>query len=320
MKKKNFSEELISVIIPTYNRAWCIERAIESILKQTYPYWELIIVDDGSTDTTKEVISKYLENKKIKYVRFKKNRGVNFARNKGFDLARGNYIALLDSDDELKLKALNIITTEFKKIKKRQDIGALLFNCENDEGKAIGTSPDNHSIITLKDWIEGNKFSGEKYVAIRGDLIKKDYYRFPYLRGQMESFLWLQIAQKYKFLFVNKVVRKYYTKHSSRLTGTGQMIRKAKYQQAVYKQFLKRFKKDYLKYNPRGLSKIYLEKGLNEIIAKKNKDGKGSIINSIKYNRSKLPLVFTLYILSFLPNKLFIKLAKFGHRFKRVLK
>ncbi len=90
---------LISIIIPTHNRAYILPRAVESILKQTYSNWELIIVDDGSTDNTKEVVANYA-NPCIKYV-FQKNAGQSAARNTGIRHSKGEWIAYLDSDDEL---------------------------------------------------------------------------------------------------------------------------------------------------------------------------------------------------------------------------
>ena len=89
--------DLISVIIPTYNRAHIIKRSVESVLNQTYKNIELIIVDDGSTDNTKEIIDS-INDKRIKYI-YQANQGAASARNKGIDLAEGQYIAFQDSDD-----------------------------------------------------------------------------------------------------------------------------------------------------------------------------------------------------------------------------
>lgn len=88
---------LISVIIPTYNRANFLHQAIESVLAQTYKNWELIIVDDGSTDNTSELVRKFTD-KRIIYL-YQENRGASAARNKGIQKAKGEYIAFLDSDD-----------------------------------------------------------------------------------------------------------------------------------------------------------------------------------------------------------------------------
>jgi glycosyltransferase involved in cell wall biosynthesis len=86
-----------SVIIPTYNRATLLERAIVSVLNQTYSNWELIIVDDGSTDNTFELVSSY-DDLRIKYI-YQENSERSAARNKGIVNASGEYICFLDSDD-----------------------------------------------------------------------------------------------------------------------------------------------------------------------------------------------------------------------------
>ena len=92
-------EEMVSIIVPTYNREKTIERAVQSILRQTYGYYEIIIVDDGSTDNTEEII-KGIEDDRIRYIRYKDNQGVSHARNVGIQAAQYDYIAFLDSDDE----------------------------------------------------------------------------------------------------------------------------------------------------------------------------------------------------------------------------
>lgn len=89
---------MISVIIPSYNRGQIIIKSIESVLKQTYKDFELIIVDDGSIDNTKEVILA-IPDKRIKYIKQTPNQGACVARNRGIAEARGEYIAFQDSDD-----------------------------------------------------------------------------------------------------------------------------------------------------------------------------------------------------------------------------
>jgi glycosyltransferase involved in cell wall biosynthesis len=87
----------VSVIIPTYNRAYCVGEAIESVLAQSLREREIIVVDDGSTDETFAVVQRYGD--AVRYLR-QSNAGVSAARNTGIRQARGEYIAFLDSDDE----------------------------------------------------------------------------------------------------------------------------------------------------------------------------------------------------------------------------
>ena len=89
----------ISIIIPTYNRASLIGRTIQSVLNQTSEQWELIVVDDGSTDSTKDDVMKF-DTDKIRYIK-QENSGANSARNRGATLATSDLLAFLDSDDEL---------------------------------------------------------------------------------------------------------------------------------------------------------------------------------------------------------------------------
>ena len=89
----------VSVIIPTYNRADLLPAAIDSVLRQTYSDFEVIVVDDGSTDSTSQVVSRYSADWRVKYA-FQKNQGRAMARNYGASLARGEFLGFLDSDDE----------------------------------------------------------------------------------------------------------------------------------------------------------------------------------------------------------------------------
>ncbi len=91
---------MVSIILCTYNRASLVARAINSVVKQSYHDWELIVIDDGSTDSTREIIKRVSSsNKKIRYY-YQSNKGLAKARNAGLKKANGEFITFIDSDDE----------------------------------------------------------------------------------------------------------------------------------------------------------------------------------------------------------------------------
>jgi len=105
------NEPLVSIIIPTFNRAHVITETLDSILAQTYQNWECIIVDDASTDNTDDVVAEYVnKDKRFKYYHRPKERlkGGNAARNYGFEVSRGEYIQWFDSDDLMHLNKIEI--------------------------------------------------------------------------------------------------------------------------------------------------------------------------------------------------------------------
>ena len=109
MKDILMKQPLVSVILPTYNRAWALKTAIDSVLFQNYPNIELIVIDDGSRDNTKELLKDY---KNQIRVLTQENAGVSAARNRGIEKSRGEFIALLDSDDAWDKKK-NILSNGF---------------------------------------------------------------------------------------------------------------------------------------------------------------------------------------------------------------
>jgi len=91
--------ELVSIIMPSFNTASFIAESIQSVLDQTYRDWELIIVDDCSTDNTDEVVKSFQEDQRILYLKNEKNSGAAVSRNRALREAKGRWIAFLDSDD-----------------------------------------------------------------------------------------------------------------------------------------------------------------------------------------------------------------------------
>lgn len=97
--QRELNDDLVSIIMPSYNTAPYIEESIKSVLNQTYKNWELIIVDDCSTDNTDTVVGPYLKDNRINYLKNEKNSGAAVSRNRALREAKGRWIAFLDSDD-----------------------------------------------------------------------------------------------------------------------------------------------------------------------------------------------------------------------------
>ena len=108
-------DQLVSIVTPIFNNEKVIEETIQSVLNQTYTNWELILVNDASSDNSSNLVKKFVEqDKRIKYYEFSTNKGAAEARNYGSKMAKGDYIAFLDADDlwhktklEIQIKTLN---------------------------------------------------------------------------------------------------------------------------------------------------------------------------------------------------------------------
>jgi glycosyltransferase involved in cell wall biosynthesis len=99
MENKKKKKTQIDIILPNFNSQEFIAETIKSIIKQSYSNWKLIIIDDNSNKKTKEILKKFIKNKKIKIYWFKKNQGAGFCRNYGIKKTKSPYIAFIDSDD-----------------------------------------------------------------------------------------------------------------------------------------------------------------------------------------------------------------------------
>ena len=106
----------ISVIMPTFNRCYVVWKAINSVLKQTYPFFELLIIDDGSQDDTGRLVKEFSD-PRIKYFRSEKNKGASAARNYGLKKAKAELIAYLDSDNAWYPEFLEAMNSAFDKNK-----------------------------------------------------------------------------------------------------------------------------------------------------------------------------------------------------------
>ncbi len=130
------ADDLISVVIPTYNREKTIKRCIDSIMSQTYPVYEVIIVDDGSIDKTIDIVEKEYQDQRIRIIR-QDHKGAQAARNVGIKAAGGKYIAFLDSDDEWLPNKLELQMQELAKDENAVVCGGYLrADCRTDHAVA----------------------------------------------------------------------------------------------------------------------------------------------------------------------------------------
>ena len=204
----------ISVIIPTYNRRHTLERAIDSVLSQTFKPFEIIIVDDGSEDGTSYWVQEAYPS--IKYI-YQPNNGVSSARNKGIRSSRGSWIALLDSDDEWMPEKL-----EDQVIFINENPGSLF--CHTNE-------------IWIRNGVRVNqmkkhkKYGGDifKYcldmcrISPSSSLIKKEVFEdvglFDESLTVCEDYdLWLRITANYTILFLDRPLIKKYGGHADQLS------------------------------------------------------------------------------------------------------
>lgn len=133
---------LVSVIIPTYNRAELVGRAIQSVLDQTYQDFEIIVVDDASIDNTENIVKGIID-ERIRYIRHERNKGAAITRNTGIKAAQGKYIAFQDSDDEWLPDKLEKQVSVFEKAGSKIDfVYCDMLMVEPDGRKRYHHSPD----------------------------------------------------------------------------------------------------------------------------------------------------------------------------------
>ncbi len=194
----------VSVIIPTYNRASLIGRAIQSVLDQTYQDCEIIVVDDGSTDDTGAILRSYGE--RIRTIRHSRNKGAGSARNTGIRQANGRYIAFLDSDDEWLRKKLEI---QMEAMRTAPSVVGVVYSGTwrvKGERKWLIPKPDQ---IPSDERLHRSLLSGAYMVLTPAALVKKECFetwgvfdeRLPALE---EWELWIRLSKSFRFLFVGE--------------------------------------------------------------------------------------------------------------------
>jgi len=196
----------VSVIIPTYNRARFLDEAIQSVLNQRFQDFELIVVDDGSSDDTPELVAQ-ISDSRIRYVRHEENRGISAALNTGIQASRGEYIARLDSDD---IWLSKMLATQIQALNTHPKAGlayAKTGAMDQDGTRIPGMwgQPEFFPGETFKSLLYGD-FTSNVTIVVRRECLDQVGLYDEAFQVNEDWELWLRVARLYRFAFVDDVL------------------------------------------------------------------------------------------------------------------
>jgi len=205
----------VSIILPTHNRAMTIKKSVESILEQTYKDFELIIIDDNSSDNTYGLVMAFGDNR-IQYTKLEKQMGAAYARNVGLKKAAGDYLAFQDSDD---IWLCEKLTKQMEVFEKEPDSTGVVYSgmwrINGDEkifvpgGNIHRREGDIHTEVLRKNFI------GLPSAIIRKECFATSGMFDESLPCLQDWELWIRMSKKYKFKYMNEaLVDAYYTDES----------------------------------------------------------------------------------------------------------
>lgn len=288
-----------SIIMPTYNRADLLPRAVKSVLNQTYGNFELLIINDGSQDSTEEVIRSFDDERIIK-LRHEKNRGVYAGINTGLDTAKGEYIMLLGDDDELCFNALESVML---KISEYFIKGVKIFwfdAYDLDSGDCASSRRKQEGDITYKnllcdDFRIDPVFVAEKSLFYGRKIEEKSW--------KDSGTIWLDLYEenhKYLPLYVPQIICKTRLMQGTHLSHSGASVRNIPGVIFAQKFFLGKYQEELKNVCPGRCGERMAVLGLYQIMNNERVEGRENIFKSFKFKFSLKYLILSLlsYFLS----------------------
>lgn len=199
----------ITVFTPTYNRGYLLDKLYKSLIVQTNKDFEWFIVDDGSTDNTRDIVKTFIDDNKIqiRYL-YQENGGKHRAINKGLDNVNSELFFIVDSDDILISSAIEIILEKFKTIEGSIEFAGIGFNRGYSESEMIGNTFSSYYIDCTNLERGKNNILGDKSEIYITEILRK--IKFPEIEGEnfmSEVVLWNEIArQGYKLRWFNEII------------------------------------------------------------------------------------------------------------------
>ena len=216
---------MLSIITPTFNRAACLPRCYKSLQKQTSFDFEWIIVDDGSTDSTAEVVSTFSSDHFPIIYKKKTNGGKHTALNAAHDAIRGKYVLILDSDDVLAETAVQEVLTAWSRYQRNPQIGILTFLKGADRDHPVCAATDYDIPVDIMRYRRIRIVSTDCCEVIRAELFRS--YPFPVFPGERflaETALWDRVSFTHKCVYIDSVI--YFCEYlEGGLTQSGRKLR-----------------------------------------------------------------------------------------------
>ncbi len=195
----------LTVFTPTFNRAYCLNKCYESLLRQTNSDFEWLVVDDGSTDNTRELVQSWIDEGKItvKYI-YKENGGMHSGYNTAYDNIFTELAVNIDSDDYMPDDAVEKIITFWKKYGGEQYAGIMALDCTED-GQIIGTKLPEQKSLKVYDFYNRMGGKGDKKYVYRTDVIRP--HRSPEYKGERlfpTCYKYFLVDLEYEMLVMNE--------------------------------------------------------------------------------------------------------------------
>lgn len=273
---------LVSIVIPTYNRASKVRRAIDSALAQTWSPVEVVVVDDGSTDDTQDALATYASDARVVCVRHDRNRGATAAKNTGLDRVTGVFATILDSDDTLVPGAVERLLREFDRL--GEAYGMVFANCADAAtgawtGRGLTASCD----VTFLDAIAG-RFQGEFWGIWRTNALGAR--RFDLRVNGGEALVWHDMYRTTRVFYVHEALRLYERggtdRVSKRQLAPDELVRT----RLIYELYLERFGADLRRVAPGAYARQLQALGAWHILAGERRAGVLRLVESVRSGAS----------------------------------
>jgi len=289
---------LVTVLIPTYNRAHLLPRAVRSTLNQTYRNFELIIVDDGSMDDTPNVV-KTFEDERIMYIRHEENRGILAARNTGLDAAKGDYLTRVDDDDELVPEALETAVKELNRLVPK-GVHYIIFDVLDVESNRVsGSGAKREMPMTFEDFL-CERVTPDYWGVITRELIGSERFDERLFGG--EKIMGMRLRRRTATYYKPIVLYRVYRRHGDgRMSSLRKRMENASRVAMTEKIYIEENGGDLIKLCPWVFAKCLVKLGFYQAIAGETEGARKSLRCSLGIRFSVAALLIWLF--TYLPWK-----------------